>query len=439
MTSEPDSTPRRRPPTIDLTATEVEAQKPAGTQQSGTAEPTAEAAAPNNEQVAAGPGTARPRSPIVPAIGGAAVGAIVIIAIGAGFWMTGYVPAGLLPAPASAPAAAPAQATSSPASPAMADIATQLKQIQGEIQAQQPAQAVASRVTAAEAAAKAQADLLAALNRRVDEIAAAAQTAVAQAKDASAQAKDASAQAKDASAQAQSASAQAKTASDVAANAADAAKSAAQPTVSPGDLDALTARVAALESTIKMLSGDVAQQSSGANDRAARLTLATEALRAAVERGAPFAAELAAVRRLGVDQSATAPLEPFTAVGVATAAALAAQLAAVLPDVRQAAEPAPDNGSFIGRLESHAQRLVRITPVDAPAGDDPAAVTARLDGDAAHGDIAAARADIAKLPAAAQSVAAPWVQKAQARDAAIAATRQIAANALTALGKPASQ
>ena len=425
MTSEPDSTPRRRPPTIDLTATEVEAQKPAGTQQSGTAEPTAEAAAPNNKQDAAGPGTARPRSAIMPAIGGAVAAAVVIIAIGAGFWMTGYVPSGLLPAPASVPAAAPAQATNSPA---MADIATQLKQIQGEIQAQQPAQGVASRVTAAEAAAKAQADSLAALNRRVDEIAAAAQTAVAQAKDASAQA--------------QSASAQAKAASDAAANAAnaaDAAKSAAQPTVSPSDLDALAARVAALESTIKMLSGDVAQQSSGANDRAARLTLATEALRAAVERGAPFAAELAAVQRLGVDQSATAPLEPFAAVGVATAAALAAQLAAVLPAVRQAAEPAPDNGSFIGRLESHAQQLVRITPVDAPAGDDPAAVMARLDGDAAHGDIAAARADIAKLPAAAQSVAAPWVQKAQARDAAIAATRQIAANALTALGKPAPQ
>jgi hypothetical protein len=432
MTSEPDSTPRRRPPTIDLTATEVEAQKPAGTRQSGTAEPTAEAATSNNKQDAAGPGTARPRSPIVPAIGGAAVGAVVIIAIAAGFWLTGYVPSGLLPAPASAPAAAPAQATSSPASPAMTDIATQLKQIQGEIQAQQPAQAVASRVTAAEAAAKAQADSLVALNRRVDEIAAAAQTAVAQAKDASAQAKAASAQA-------QSASAQAKAASDAAANTADAAKNAAQPTVSPSDLDALAARVAALESTIKMLSGDVAQQSSGANDRAARLTLATEALRAAVERGAPFAAELAAVRRLGVDQSATAPLEPFAAVGVATAAALAQQLAAVLPAVRQAAEPAPDNGSFIGRLESHAQRLVRITPVDAPAGDDPAAVMARLEVDAAHGDIAAARADIAKLPAAAQSVAAPWAQKAQARDAAIAATRQIAANALTALGKPASQ
>jgi len=29
MTSEPDSTPRRRPPTIDLTATEVAADKPA--------------------------------------------------------------------------------------------------------------------------------------------------------------------------------------------------------------------------------------------------------------------------------------------------------------------------------------------------------------------------------------------------------------------------
>ena len=35
MTSEPDSTPRRRPPTIDLTATEVEAEKPAAAPQPG--------------------------------------------------------------------------------------------------------------------------------------------------------------------------------------------------------------------------------------------------------------------------------------------------------------------------------------------------------------------------------------------------------------------
>ena len=107
--------------------------------------------------------------------------------------------------------------------------------------------------------------------------------------------------------------------------------------------------------------------------------------------------------------------------------------------MRRAAEPSSGGSTFLDRLEANAQHLVRITPVDAPAGNDPSAVIARIEVDAEHADIAAALTDIAALPEAAKPLAADWVEKAKARDAAIAASRQIAADALAALGKPAPQ
>jgi hypothetical protein len=166
------------------------------------------------------------------------------------------------------------------------------------------------------------------------------------------------------------------------------------------------------------------------------LTVAAEALRATVERGAPYQAELAAAKSLGADPSGTAPLEAFAAAGVPAARALAHELASLIPALRQAADPASSDSSFLSRLESNAQHLVRITPVDAPPGDDPASVVTRIDVDAAHADIAAALADIAKLPDAAKPLAAAWVEKAQARNAAIAASRKLAADTLAALSKP---
>ena len=197
--------------------------------------------------------------------------------------------------------------------------------------------------------------------------------------------------------------------------------------------------MAALESAVKALSENAAHPAEGANDQAARLTIATEALRAAVERGAPYQAELAAVQSLGVTQDAAAPLAPFAATGVPTPAALAHDLAALTPELRRAFEPSSGGSTFLGRLEAHAQHLVSITPVDAPAGNEPSAVMARIDVDAEHADIAAALTDIAALPETAKPLAADWVAKAKAREAAIAASRKIAAAALAALSKPASQ
>jgi hypothetical protein len=99
-------------------------------------------------------------------------------------------------------------------------------------------------------------------------------------------------------------------------------------------------------------------------------------------------------------------------------------------------EPKQTQSTFLDRIEVNAQRLVRSTPLDAPAGDDPRSVAMRIGFDASRGDIDAALADIAKLPDAAKAIAAPWVQKAQARNAAIAASLKLTTNALATLGKP---
>ena len=364
MTSEADSMPRRRPPTIDLTATEVEA---GNANHAGASEAA-------GTRFAHRLGRLRPRAAHLV---GAVAGAIAMLIIFFGLWI-----GGLLPLNDGRPAPAP-----SPAAAISKEVSARLDKIEAAL-------------AAAEAETKSLDNSLAAINRRLDDVAVTARSAAAEA---------------------------------------DTAKSAAQNGAERANVDALASRVAALESSVKTVSSDLARRPQSADDRAARLTVAAEALRATVERGAPYAAELDAVKSLGVENTALAPLEPFAADGLPSATALARELATLTPALLRAAGKPPGENSFLGRLEANAQKLVRITPVNAPPGDDPSAVIARLDGDAARADIAGAIGEIAKLPDAYRSLAEPWVAKAQAREAAIAASRRIAAGALAALSKPASQ
>src|ERR1700682_1102081 len=129
--SEPDSTPRRRPPTIDLTATEVEAEKPAAAQepsQEPATQPAAADAPGSSGQQTDKPAPSRPRSSVKTGVAGIAVGAIAVVAIGAGLWFGGYVPPGLLPV---SPNAQP------PNSSAIAEISARLNKIEGAIAIQQ--------------------------------------------------------------------------------------------------------------------------------------------------------------------------------------------------------------------------------------------------------------------------------------------------------------
>jgi hypothetical protein len=393
MTSESDGTPHLRPPTIDLTATEVAPERPAEPEATVADEATPAVSVEPSDSQSSAP---RLRSAVIPAalaagvVSGIAVAAVIVALQATGHW----------PVSEAAPPAAPAPAASNDT--AIADLTAQVNKIQSALAAQKPDPTLATQLAAVQATTKSLGDSLTALSGKVDQTNAAAQ----------------------------SAQAQAKTASDTA----SATRNAAQSGVSRSDLDALTGRVAALEGTVKSLSDAVSHQA--ANDGTARMMVVTEALRAAVERGTPFQAELAAAKTLGVDQTLLAPLAPFAASGVPSAAALGKELATLSPALTEAVEPKQTQSTFLDRIEVNAQRLVRSTPLDAPAGDDPRSVAIRIGFDASHGDIDAALADIAKLPDAAKTIAAPWVQKAQARNAALAASLKLTANALAALSKP---
>jgi hypothetical protein len=128
-------------------------------------------------------------------------------------------------------------------------------------------------------------------------------------------------------------------------------------------------------------------------------------------------------------------LQRFAASGVPSDAQLAADLRKLLPELTQASGVESEStGGFLERLGANAGRLVHVTPVNAPAGDAPSDVLARLNVEAAHADLGAALGDIAKLPQPAQAKAAEWVARVKARQQALSAARTLASDAAQALG-----
>jgi hypothetical protein len=190
-------------------------------------------------------------------------------------------------------------------------------------------------------------------------------------------------------------------------------------------LDKLAASFAELQTT--------ARAAAVGSDRAVRLAVAAGALRAAVERGDPFVAELATVKANASDASALSPLQPFAATGVPSEAALAQELAAILRPMLQASGAPASDANFLERLQANAEKLVRIRPVNDARGDDRGAVLARVEQRAAQANVSGALAELAKIPPAQRGQAQAWMQKAEARDHALDASRRFAAAAVAAL------
>jgi hypothetical protein len=180
-------------------------------------------------------------------------------------------------------------------------------------------------------------------------------------------------------------------------------------------------RLAALQEKLGAVTANEARAQVQA---AAPATLAVaQTLRQALDSGRPYATELAALSRLGQPNDVLAPLQAFAATGAPTNAALAAQFAKISEDF--ATQQQPSDQSLTERFIASAARLVRIRPVGTPAGDDLAAVTARIETALRRGDTAAVEADAAKLPAAARQQAKPVLDKARARADAAAALGRI--------------
>ena len=180
-----------------------------------------------------------------------------------------------------------------------------------------------------------------------------------------------------------------------------------------------------------------ARETAAGSDRASRLAVASAALRNTVERGDPYASELAIVKPLASDTAAIAALEPFASTGVPSNTALGTELATIIRPMLSAAGVVPRDGSYLEKLQASAEKLVKIRRADEASGDDRTAILSRIEARAATGNIAGALTELAKLspdaraPKQAEFVA--WTTRAQARTKAIDAARTLATDAVAAL------
>ena len=398
---------KREAPTIDLTATEV----PPAAKAVPPSEPPPEMRDAGPEPAPL-PGAQFSTGSVAAGIAGAAVMSLVMLAL----WYAGFslAPAGDTGVPRAQVAALQKQVheLESRAAPADGKTLEALRARVGKIEediAKVPSadKAVAERLAAADNAMKSLGVALTALNRRSDDATATGKQALERAEAAE------------------------KAVKELQASVQNAGKEAA---VAPAALEAMQQRLAALEQSAQAAHAEIARTAS--IDSAARLALSAAALRAAVESGAPFADALAQTKLLGADAAALAPLQAFAASGLPDDRALARELSGLMPALVKAAGAGAAPAGFLERLQANAGQLVRVRPLDAPAGDDPAAVLARLEVEAANADIDGALADLGKLPEPARKLAQAWIAKAKSRQAALAAARDFAAAAARALGKP---
>jgi hypothetical protein len=206
---------------------------------------------------------------------------------------------------------------------------------------------------------------------------------------------------------------------------------------SPQEIEALGKRIAALEESAKAVQAALAKPAPPDRDAAARLAAATLALRAAVESGAPYAAELATVKALAPGDARLAALEAYAAEGLPNSATLARELVAAIPKAAPAPETPRTETSWTERLQTGFARLVRVRPAEdaAPANGAYAPVQAAL----ARGDVAGAASAAAALPEPQRAPLEAWIKRAQGHEAALAGARDLARDSITKLSAAQSE
>jgi hypothetical protein len=208
------------------------------------------------------------------------------------------------------------------------------------------------------------------------------------------------------------------------------------------DLSPLNDRLAQIERAAKGQESEIAAIKSDAakpvdpkpaDDAALRRVVAASLLDVSVRHGDPFAAQLASAKSLAPNADALKSLEAFAASGVPSVPALCRELVAIVPKLAPPAPDAETTGSgVVDRLQAGAAKLVRIQRADT-TGTDRASVVARVTAAALRNDLVEARRELNTLAPADRAAAQAWLDRADARDAALAASRKFAADAMTAL------
>ncbi len=205
------------------------------------------------------------------------------------------------------------------------------------------------------------------------------------------------------------------------------------------DLHAVEERISKIERATVALTGEMsAPQKSAGDDPRLRNVAAATLLDTSVRQGEPYSTALSSAKALTNDASNLKPLDEFAASGIPSANALSRELLTLLPQLspKPAASAAPVR--LVDRLQQSASKLVRVQRTDGAV--DPAnATTARVKDAAQRNDIAAARRELNSLSVADRASVQGWMDKVDARDAALSASKQFALDAMTALSKPAPE
>jgi hypothetical protein len=392
---------KRAPPTIDLDASEVSSETkvvpepPPETKfepksnigpnpepdpaSAAKPEPEPEGETPERPKAAASPPVSRPISPWVIAPFSGAVAAALVIAVG---WMLGWPP--VQPAP------------TGPQASAVDELTARVAGLESKSGKPVPDPAVAARLDALDKSLNASRADVASLRAQSDRLASAMTEAKSAPRDSAAGAIDLSA-----------------------------------------DLSALNERIAGIERATQ--GAAAVQPAKAVDDMPLRRVVAAALLDVAVRHGDPFSAALTAAKSLAPDPDALKPLDEFAAGGVPSPVVLSRELLTLVPKLSPtpvADNPTTGASGLVDRLQAGAAKLVRIERTDA-VGTDRGAVVTRATAAALRNDFTEARRELNMLAPADRTAAQGWLDKAAARDAALAASRQFAADAMTALAKPA--
>ena len=203
------------------------------------------------------------------------------------------------------------------------------------------------------------------------------------------------------------------------------------------DLSAVDKRLGQIEGTVQKLAAAQARSDAPpAEDVALRRVVAAMLLTVAVHDGQPYAESLASSKSLVSDADTLKPLETFATSGVPSANALCRELLAIVPKLTPARTDAATDTGIIARLQQGAEHLVKIERTDAASGNSNGAILARVTAAALHDDLAGARRELNTLAPSDRAAASAWIAKVDARNAALDASRRIAADAMAALAQP---
>jgi hypothetical protein len=214
----------------------------------------------------------------------------------------------------------------------------------------------------------------------------------------------------------------------------------ASPAAAP-DLAAVIDRIAQLERAGKTERAELARQGEKIaeartmDDKPLRHVVAASLLDVAVRHGDPYQSQLAAARSLAAKPDMLKPLDAFASSGIPTPAALSRELLNIVPKLSPPAEAPPSDAGIVERLQAGASKLVRIERTDG-VGNDRGAIVARVTAAALRNDFVEARRELKTLPEADRAPARAWLDKTDAREAALAASRKFADDAMADLAKP---